>query len=371
MPGDFLTIGRSTSNDMVVGSPYVSGRHCRIVRAGNGFIIEDLGSSGGTFVNGMRVSRQSISYGERVELSSHYRLDWNDPVLRGWMMSVRPVAQAQYPGGYGNLRSRSAFSRVSLLPDWLLTVIGSFFFAFYLIPVYENTFMWDSLKNSFTDGMGFLFIAMAGVAVPVIAYTVRGIGRSISLASIGFSGLILYFVSSGNALSGTPYDNSLVLTVFMILFLCGMMSLNNVVISFPGRSNTRTMAGIIGSVYMALITVSQILSLIELAEMDDGKALAILFSILGYLAHLSVGILMAVNIKSSPDNRRMASLAEKIMLYTLLSQMLAICLAMAVVFGGGDGGWVFFLFFRMSGFVLGLCILLSGGVADIIKSVNI
>lgn len=367
MPGDYLTIGRSPSNDMVVNNPYVSGRHCRIVRAGNGFLIEDLGSSGGTFVNGERVSRQSISYGERVELSPHYRLDWNDPVLRGWMMSVRPVVQAQYHGGYGDFRGRASLSRVSLLPEWLLTVIGSFFFVFYLIPVYENTFMWESLNDSFANGMGFLFIAMAGVAVPIIAYTVRGIGRSVSLASIGFTGLVLYFVSSGNALSGTPYDSSMVLTVLLILFLCGMMSLNNVVTSMPGKRNIRIMTGVIGSVYMAMITVTQVLSLIELADMHDGKALAILFSILGYLAHLSVGILMAINIKSSTENRKMASLAEKIMLYTLASQILAFCLAMAVVFTGGNGGWVFFLFFRMSGFVLGLCILLSGGAADIIK----
>lgn len=51
---DSLTIGRGPDNDIVIAHPMVSGNHARITRRGRdgAYIIEDLGSTNGTFVNG-------------------------------------------------------------------------------------------------------------------------------------------------------------------------------------------------------------------------------------------------------------------------------------------------------------------------------
>ena len=51
-----ISIGRSDSNDVVIGSDYkVSRQHCRITSQGSEFIIEDLKSKNGTFVNGWKI----------------------------------------------------------------------------------------------------------------------------------------------------------------------------------------------------------------------------------------------------------------------------------------------------------------------------
>ncbi|HFD40627.1 MAG TPA: FHA domain-containing protein [Anaerolineae bacterium] len=54
--GRLLTIGRGRNNDLVLNSVYASRRHAWIWRQGDRFIIEDLGSTHGTYVNGRRVT---------------------------------------------------------------------------------------------------------------------------------------------------------------------------------------------------------------------------------------------------------------------------------------------------------------------------
>ena len=50
------TIGSRTDCDLVVNLPRVSGHHCRLTRDDQGYVLEDLGSTNGTYVNGVRVS---------------------------------------------------------------------------------------------------------------------------------------------------------------------------------------------------------------------------------------------------------------------------------------------------------------------------
>jgi len=53
---DVFTIGREAGNDLVIEDPQVSRRHARLTRQGNSYLLEDLGSTNGTFVNGSRVT---------------------------------------------------------------------------------------------------------------------------------------------------------------------------------------------------------------------------------------------------------------------------------------------------------------------------
>ena len=53
---DVIALGREAGNDLIIEDPQVSRRHARLTRQGSSYVIEDLGSTNGTFVNGSRVT---------------------------------------------------------------------------------------------------------------------------------------------------------------------------------------------------------------------------------------------------------------------------------------------------------------------------
>jgi hypothetical protein len=59
-------IGRADDADVVVDDPSVSARHARIINGVQGFELEDLQSTNGTFVDGRRVSRARLRSGDRI-----------------------------------------------------------------------------------------------------------------------------------------------------------------------------------------------------------------------------------------------------------------------------------------------------------------
>jgi pSer/pThr/pTyr-binding forkhead associated (FHA) protein len=66
-----LTIGRKASNDIQIDNLAVSGEHCRVVTINNDSILEDLGSTNGTVVNGARISRHPLRNGDMIEVVKH------------------------------------------------------------------------------------------------------------------------------------------------------------------------------------------------------------------------------------------------------------------------------------------------------------
>ena len=60
------SVGRSQENDIVVNDPNVSRKHARISRADNGFVVEDLGSTNGTLLDGAPIDRERIEGGDEL-----------------------------------------------------------------------------------------------------------------------------------------------------------------------------------------------------------------------------------------------------------------------------------------------------------------
>jgi predicted Ser/Thr protein kinase len=67
-----FVIGRQASEEGKLGQDAeISRQHARVARSGGGFVIEDLGSTNGTFVNGRRITGPEIlSPGDRIQVGA-------------------------------------------------------------------------------------------------------------------------------------------------------------------------------------------------------------------------------------------------------------------------------------------------------------
>ena len=63
-----VLIGRQAGATLKIANASVSRRHAVIEKEGDKFIIADLGSRNGTFVNGMPVKRRELQHGDRVKI---------------------------------------------------------------------------------------------------------------------------------------------------------------------------------------------------------------------------------------------------------------------------------------------------------------
>jgi len=68
--GDLTTLGRHPSNTIRLVDREVSKEHANIERMGRDFVLRDLGSSNGTFVNGRRVAELRLRDGDEITLGA-------------------------------------------------------------------------------------------------------------------------------------------------------------------------------------------------------------------------------------------------------------------------------------------------------------
>ncbi len=70
LDADSYAIGREAGNEIVIEDPQVSRRHARLTRQGASYVIEDVGSTNGTYVNGKRVTAPVLlSDGDMIGLA--------------------------------------------------------------------------------------------------------------------------------------------------------------------------------------------------------------------------------------------------------------------------------------------------------------
>jgi pSer/pThr/pTyr-binding forkhead associated (FHA) protein len=67
---DVISIGRRMENDLVIDDPRVSRRHAelRANQEQGQFVLIDLNSTGGTFVNGRRISQSILYPGDSISM---------------------------------------------------------------------------------------------------------------------------------------------------------------------------------------------------------------------------------------------------------------------------------------------------------------
>lgn len=71
LDGPITAIGRTPNNDICIDNLAVSRNHAQIVREQERFVIEDLDSNNGTFVNGNRIHRHILNDNDSILIGKH------------------------------------------------------------------------------------------------------------------------------------------------------------------------------------------------------------------------------------------------------------------------------------------------------------
>ena len=72
-----IKIGKANDNDFVVDDPHVSRYHARLIREEEGgcWLLEDLDSTNGTFVNGAQIVKKRVTPSDTIKLGDNYVLN--------------------------------------------------------------------------------------------------------------------------------------------------------------------------------------------------------------------------------------------------------------------------------------------------------
>src|SRR3954451_24037179 len=70
LQGELTIIGRGPKVAVRLNDEGVSREHCQLVRESDKVVLEDLGSTNGTFCNGIRVDRRELNDGDKIMVGS-------------------------------------------------------------------------------------------------------------------------------------------------------------------------------------------------------------------------------------------------------------------------------------------------------------
>lgn len=77
-----INIGRKSSNQIVINDLRVSRIHAQIRRIQEGYVIFDVGSTGGTFVNSQRINEKKLRSGDVISLAGYTMIYTEDQLVQ-------------------------------------------------------------------------------------------------------------------------------------------------------------------------------------------------------------------------------------------------------------------------------------------------
>ncbi len=104
-----VTIGRVEDNALQIDDASVSSHHAEIRKTGAGYVLKDLGSTNGTFINGEPLSGEhTLEAGDRVvfgKIEASYATEESErskPLPREEATKAAPAASSHRPEDFGN-----------------------------------------------------------------------------------------------------------------------------------------------------------------------------------------------------------------------------------------------------------------------------
>src|SRR5205085_10767775 len=101
-----ISIGRAPDNDLRFsdGQRRVSSHHAAILRRGDGFLLQDLGSTNGTMINGRRVITSELNHDDMIDFGAggpllrfRIELDESEPASASASLIQRPATERLPP----------------------------------------------------------------------------------------------------------------------------------------------------------------------------------------------------------------------------------------------------------------------------------
>lgn len=125
LPRSTVSLGRDPGNQVVINDPQISRQHARITPQGGLLILEDLGSTNGTTVNGLRISSpHTLAHGDEIGLGDNVMLtfygwpasDVGETVATPRVAQAGPPATAHPPAHQAHLAPAPEAAVPSALP---------------------------------------------------------------------------------------------------------------------------------------------------------------------------------------------------------------------------------------------------------------
>ena len=108
--GRSITIGRLDDNDIVIENLAVSGRHAKIDTVGEGYLLTDLQSKNGCFVNEKLVASHWLDHGDVVSIGKHqlrFMFNENEPRPPAPATDQRDQTMVMDTGHYRDMLNKS------------------------------------------------------------------------------------------------------------------------------------------------------------------------------------------------------------------------------------------------------------------------
>ena len=110
---DVITLGRAQGNDIVISDEEISRYHARLTRQGDSWILEDMGSRNGTFVDGVRITGPvRLTAGNQIALGLDISF-----VVESSVLAADETLHAQQPAPDETLPPSSPQSLSSTIPS--------------------------------------------------------------------------------------------------------------------------------------------------------------------------------------------------------------------------------------------------------------